>query len=280
MTEHIVGWALHSLEPDEEIAAVEHLDTCAACRRLAAEVGEVTVGLAEAVEQREPPARLRASIVEQAQRTAQVPQPPSAAERPAGDDRTAPERTGSRTRAPRATGPDTGRPSGRSTSRFRSGRLRLLAAVAVVAVLAGGGGLVAYAQQMRSERDASIAQSRDIFQLVAQFDKPGAQHAFLATAAGAQPVAAVVVDGEQRSVMTVGLSPNSVDDQTYVLWGLNGGAQPKPVGTFDVRPTPDRPISVGSTTGGSFRQYAISLERGRVAPVAPSSVIASGQVET
>lgn len=272
MSERTVGWALHALEPDEEIAAVEHLDTCDACRSLAADVTEVTGGLAESVEQHEPPARLRASIVEQAQRTSQVPQPA-----PVPVERTGPVRTEApdepRQRTPRRPDPVVER------SRFLGGR-RLLAAAAAVAILAVGGGLVAYAQQMRTERDESIAQSRDIFQMVAQFDRPGAQHAFLTTAPGTQPVAAVMVDGEQRSVMSVGLSPNSVDNQTYVLWGLNDGAQPKPVGTFDVRPTPERPVSVGSSTGGAYSQYAISLERGRVAPASPSSVIASGQVET
>ncbi|TCK21938.1 anti-sigma factor [Pseudonocardia endophytica] len=281
MSEQTVGWALHSLEPDEEMAALEHLDTCDECRQLAADVAEVTSGLAEAVEQREPPARLRESIVEQAERTEQVPQAPPSRPEPVREDRGAPVRT-SAPSAPRhraTTGPDTGRPGGRSTSRSRRPR-SLLAVVAAVAVLAGGGGLAAYAQQMRAERDASIAQSQDIFQMVAQFDRPGAQHAFLAASPGVQPVAAVMVHGEQRQVLAVGLTPNAVSDQTYVLWGLNNGAQPQPVGTFDVRPTPDRPVSVGSATGGSFSQYAVSLEQGRVAPASPSSVIASGQVET
>lgn len=267
MTEQTIGWALHSLEPDEELAAVEHLDTCAACRRLAAEVGEVTTGLAESVEQREPPARLRASIVETAERTPQTAPTSSQPRHAAEEDRSEPVRV---VAEPSPT-PPVARP------RPRRG---VLALVAAVAVLIGGGGLAAYAQQMRSERDASIAQSRDIFQMVAQFDKPGAQHAFLAAGQGAQPIAAVMVDGDQRAVMSVGLAPNSPDDQTYVLWGLNDGAEPTPVGTFDVLPTPESPVSVGSTTGGSFTQYAVSLERGRVAPVAPSSVIASGQVET
>lgn len=278
MSERTIGWVLHSLEPDEEIAALEHLETCAECRSLAADVAAVTSGLAESVEQREPPARLRASIVEAAQRTPQVPQAPVSDD----DDRGAPVRTtdpsGPRHRLARTTGPDTGRPGGRSRSRFGGSR-RLLAVAAAVAVLAGGGGLVAYAQQMRAERDASIAQSRDIFQMVAQFDQPGAQHAFLAPSPGTQPIAAVMVHDDQRAVMPVGLTPNP-GDHTYVLWGLNAGAQPQPVGTFDVRPTPELPVSVGSAAGGTYSQYAVSLERGRVAPVSPSSVIASGQVET
>ena len=280
MKEQTVGWALHSLEPDEELVAVEHLEACAECSSLAADVAEVTSGLAEAVEQHEPPARLRASIVEQAQRTPQAPSAPQPAE---DDERGAPVRTGPpsgpRHRSARTSGPATGHPAGRSTSRF--GRWRpVLAVAAAVAILAGGGGLVAYAQQMRAERDASIAQNRDMIQMIAELDKPGMRHAFLAPSPGTQPVAAVMVEGDQRSVMAVGLSPNSIDDQTYVLWGLNGGGQPKAVGTFDVRPAPERPVSVGSETGGSFTQYAISLERGRVAPASPSSVIASGQVET
>lgn len=282
MSEQTVGWALHSLEPDEEIAALEHLDTCAECRTLAADVAAVTSGLAESVEQREPPARLRASIVEQAQQTTQAPQPPSStAPVQQDDDRGTPVRTaapsGPRHRLTRTTGPDTGRPGGRR-SRFGGSR-RLLAVAAAVAVLAGGGGLVAYAQQMRAERDASIAQSRDIFEMVAQFDQPGAQHAFLASAPGTQPMAAVMVHNDQRSVMPVGLTPNP-GDHTYVLWGLNNGSQPQPVGTFDVRPTPDQPVSVESPAGGTYSQYAVSLERGRVAPASPSSVIASGRVET
>lgn len=280
MSERTVGWVLHSLEPDEEIAALEHLDTCAECRSLAADVAAVTSGLAESVEQYEPPARLRASIVEAAQQTPQVPQTPAPVRE--DDDRGVPVRTtapsGPRHRLTRATGPDTGRPGGPSTSR-RGRYRRLLAVAAAVAVLAGGGGLVAYAQQMRAERDASIAQSRDIFEMVAQFDQPGAQHAFLAAAPGTQPMAAVMVHNDQRAVMPVGLTPNP-GDHTYVLWGLNPGAEPKPVGTFDVRPTPDQPVSVGSAAGGTYSQYAVSLERGRVAPASPSSVIASGQVET
>lgn len=278
MTEQIVAWALHSLEPDEEMAAIEHLRSCADCQQTAAEVAEVTTGLATAVEQRDPPPRLRRSIVELAGRTPQ--------ERPAGA-RAEPSRvggSGTSSSVPRHRVPQQGtapsRPSGRPSRWGARGRGRMLvAAAAVVAVLAGGGAVIGYAQQMRTERDASLAQAQNIFDVVARMDRPGASHAFLAAAPNTQPVAAVMVDGGTPTVISVGLAPNSVDEQTYVLWGLNG-TTPQAVGTFDVQPTPGSPISVRSATGGSFSTYAISLEQGRQAPAAPSAVLAKGQVET
>ncbi|MET0189788.1 MAG: anti-sigma factor [Pseudonocardia sediminis] len=281
MSEQVVGWALHSLEPDEEMAAIEHLGSCADCRQIAADVAEVTTGLATAVEQRDPPPRLRASIVELA---AQTPQEHTVVPRAEPSRVQAQSSDGPRHRAPQSQrGPVSDRPAGRPArpgASRRRGRL-LVAAVAVVAVLAGGGAVIGYAQQMRSERDASLAQAQNIFETVAQMDRPGTTHAFLSPdAPNAQPVAAVMVHDGQRSVISVGLSPNSVDTQTYVLWGLNGSGAPQPIGTFDVQPTPGSPISVPSPSGGSFGTYAISLEPGRQAPTTPTDIKALGQVET
>lgn len=279
MTEQIVGWALHSLEPDEEMAAIEHLRSCAVCRQSAAEVAEVTSGLASAVEQRDPPPELRRSIVELAEQTPQERSSAVRAER-SRVEAAGLSSSGPRHRVPQQ-GPVPSRPSGRPSRWGSRGRGRMLvAAVTVVAVLAGGGAVIGYAQQMRTERDASLAQTQNIFDMVARMDRPGASHAFLAAAPNAQPVAAVMVDDGPPTVISVGLSPNSVDEQTYVLWGLNGTGSPQAVGTFDVRPTPGSPISVRSASGGSFSTYAISLEKGRQAPAAPSAVLASGQVET
>ena len=278
MAEQIVGWALHSLEPDEEMAAVEHLGGCASCRRTAAEVAEVTTGLATAVEQRDPPPRLRASIVELAAQTPQE-RPSAGRAEPSRVQADGADRRGPRHRVAPQRGSASERPPARPGSSRRRGRM-LLAAVAVVAVLAGGGAVIGYAQQMRSERDASLAQAQNIFETVAQMDRPGTSHAFLASAPNADPVAAVMVEGGRPTVISVGLAPNSVDRQTYVLWGQNGAGAPQAIGTFDVQPGPGDPISVRSATGGSFGAYAISLEPGRQAPTAPTTVVAKGQVET
>lgn len=290
MTEQTVGWALHALEPDEELAAIEHLGSCPECRGTASQVAELTTGLAGAVEQVDPPPGLRASIVDEAARTPQEPSRTARAEPARVEPAQAePDATselgpaaGPRHRAQRSgvAGPGDGRAPGRRSRLGSRGRI-LVAALAAVGVLVGGGALVSYAQQMRSERDQSMAQAHDIFDAVARFDRPGARHAFLAPPTpNAQPVAAVMVDGPERMVISMGLHPNSIDDQTYVLWGIDGHGAPRAVGTFDVRPAPGSPISVGSAPGGSFARYAISLERGREAPAAPSTVVATGQVET
>lgn len=279
MTEQTVGWALHALEPDEELTAVEHLAGCARCQRVAAEVSDLTVNLATAVPQHDPPPRLRDAIVDTARRTPQVGGPGVDDDRPVPGDRLpAPS-------APRGARPGAGRsgagatrpPSGPGRGSRRYGRLLVAAAVALVVVL-GGGAAVGQMRSLQAERDAGLAQARQMEQVLGQLATPGTQHAFLRE--GGTTVAAVLMHDGQRSVVPMGLRPNDTGAQTYVLWGLDGDAAPKAVGTFDVRPEGGGPVSVPSGDGGTFAQYAVSLERGRTAPDAPSSVVAAGQVET
>ena len=71
-TEQAVGWALHALEPDEEIAVERHVPTCADCSAAVRDTQAVMTQLATAVEQVDPPARLRASILDAAAATPQV----------------------------------------------------------------------------------------------------------------------------------------------------------------------------------------------------------------
>src|SRR6185312_9976127 len=81
-TEQAVGWALHALEPDEEIDVERHVPTCADCGAAVRDTQAVMAQLATAVEQVDPPARLQASILDAAAVTPQVrpalpAQPPS-----------------------------------------------------------------------------------------------------------------------------------------------------------------------------------------------------------
>ncbi|MEJ8277419.1 anti-sigma factor [Pseudonocardia spirodelae] len=285
MNEQTVGWALHALEPDEEYEVLEHLSTCAECRRLAADVGEVTTGLATAVPQAEPPSSLRASILEQAGRTPQV----------APSDRPAPRHARrDEARGPVPAGPErtpagpTRPPAGPGRGRSRNGWLRrpgrvLAAVAAALVVIVGGGVAVGQVQSLRAERDASVAQAREMQDVLAAIAQPGTPHAFLAPEPGAPMVAAVVVHDGRGQVMPMGLAPNQVADQTYVLWGLNGDGTPTAIGTFDVQAGQTGPLAVRSTDGGTngtYGTYAVSLERGREAPPAPTLVVAAGQVET
>jgi hypothetical protein len=51
------------------------------------------------------------------------------------------------------------------------------------------------------------------------------------------------------------------------------------LGTFDVNATDAKIRSVGSgADSDGFTAYAVSLERGRTAPTAPSSVMAEGRL--
>ena len=93
--EEAVGWALHSLEPDAEIAVAMHLPHCDSCRTVAGEAGEVLAYLGAAVEQLDPPPSLRdrlmAAVADTPQQPAGEPVAPqtTAAPEPAAAPRTA-----------------------------------------------------------------------------------------------------------------------------------------------------------------------------------------------
>src|SRR5690349_23076996 len=74
-TEQAVGWALHALEPDEEIDVERHVPTCAECRAAVRDTQAAMAQLATTVEQVEPPERLRASILDAAAATTQARPP-------------------------------------------------------------------------------------------------------------------------------------------------------------------------------------------------------------
>ncbi|GAA4982410.1 anti-sigma factor [Pseudonocardia tropica] len=289
MNEQTVGWALHALEPDEEIEVVQHLEGCDECRRLAADVAETTTELGSAVPQVEPPPSLRESILEQARQTPQVGRESDrAVPRHALRDEASSADAGSRarpSRSERSTGPAT-RPSGAAgRGPARNGWLRrpgrvLVAAAVALAVIVGGGAAIGQVQSLQAERDASLAQAQELRDVLSAIAQPGTPHAFLSAEPGAPMVAAVVVKDGQRQVMPMGLDPNETADQTYVLWGLKADGTPRAVGTFDVRAGQSGPVSVESPDSGSYGTYAVSLERGREAPPAPTKVVAAGQVET
>jgi len=123
-TEQAVGWALHALEPDEEIAVERHVPTCADCSAAVRDVQDVMTQLATAVEQVEPPARLRASILDAAAATPQV-RPRAAAQPPPSPGPRQPRTarpTGPAGPAPGGPRPHSSQPAGRS-KRLSPGRL-------------------------------------------------------------------------------------------------------------------------------------------------------------
>jgi anti-sigma-K factor RskA len=271
-TEQAVSWALHALEPNEEIAVERHISTCADCSAAVRDTQAVTALLATAVEQVDPPARLRTSILDAVARTPQVrpqvvgpplppPRRPSTA-RPTGPAGPAPS-------DPRPTGPS---PASRSR-RLTPGRL-VAAGMAVVAAVAIGA-LGWRNVQLQQELATASSQAASITALVQDMARPGTSHALLARPDGTT-VAAVVVQGGRQTVYTIDLTANSAD-HIYVLWGLkDASSAAQPLGVFDVDARDAGPQTVGSPARQPFAVYAISLEPGRIPPAAPSDVVASG----
>ncbi len=286
MTEQAVGWALHALEPDEEMEVVRHLPKCPTCRETVHAAQEVLPGLGSAVEQVEPPSRLRDNLLAAAAETPQYP--PVLRPRPSLDDVPSDVDTGGTVPSHQHLEVTSGPPAPQTSARpgrlgrlsSPRGRMLVAASLALVAVL-GIGGLSVRTAELQAERDAQSVQAQSIFDMVARFDEPGSRHAFLAEQPGVSPVAAVLVNGGESKVLTVGLPANATDRDTYVLWGMRDGGTPQAVGTFDVVPTQGGAHTVGSVPQASgFTAYAISIEPGRTPPAAPSQVIASGRVGT
>jgi anti-sigma-K factor RskA len=272
LTQQAVGWALHALEPDEEMAVLLHLPHCAACRTAVAEAEEVLATLGGAVPSVEPPPALRERLLSAAADTEQRPSMLQAR----ADRAPAPTQPGDGRRHRLDAEDRSGRRPRRSLLSSRGRRLvaTSLAVVAVVAV----GGLAVRATQLEQQRDAESAQAQGLSELIAQLDQPGSQHAMLA-AADNSTVAAVLLANGERQVYTLGLAANA-HDHTYVLWGIGSDARPVPLGTFDVDRADRGLRTVGSAAEAEdYAQYAISIEPGRVAPASPTEVVASGQVE-
>jgi anti-sigma-K factor RskA len=269
VNEQAAAWALHALEPDEEVVVVRHLPTCPSCRAVVADAEEVLARMGAAVEQVDPPPSLRASLMA---RVAETPQ----YERPAAARRTGPPPDPTHRRPTPPSRPADSRPP-RATDRPRRSRRLIAAAVALVGVLAIGG-LAIRTVQLQDQRDTEIAQAQTLNQLVSQLGRPGSRYALLAPENG-PAVAAVVVTDDRREVYSLGLPTNAVDRDTYVLWGLPNSGNPEPLGTFDVAdPGPDTRTVGASASADSFGKYAISLEPGRVAPATPTTVVAVGAV--
>lgn len=279
LEEQAVGWALHALEPDEEMAVRIHLPQCAPCRAVVRDTEALLGGLGAALEQTDPPAHLRANLLA---RAAETPQFRGAAlgprRSPESDVHAARHRRGQA--ATPARPPVAGPPAAPSRGPGRRpSRRRIIAAALAVAGVLGFAGLGVYTAQVQQQRDENIARSETLADIITRLDQPGAQLATLAADDGT-PVAAVVVADGVRTVVTAGLAPNATADSTYVLWGVGAGS-PSPIGTFDVAGTGAVVHSVGSAAEGEgFGAYAISIEPGRAAPATPTTVVASGQVET
>ena len=275
LTQQAVGWALHALEPDEEMAVLLHMPQCAACRAAAHDAEQVLSGLAGVVPLVEPPAGLRQRLMAEVAETPQRPHvlrplPPQPAPSDVPEPATA-------ARLHRLDAEDAG-----SVRRGWFGQgsrsRRLVAASLAVAAAISIGALVVRTNQLEQQRDAESAQAQSLSRLITELGEPDSRYALLADATTGATVAAVLVADGERQVYSVALPANGANS-VYVAWGLTARGEAVPLGTFDVARTEEGPLPVGPAgEAEDFPQYAVSIEPGRVAPTTPTVVVASGAV--
>ncbi len=246
-----VGWALHALEPEDADAFLPHLSGCARCREIVDETFEVMADLATAAPSAEPPPglgeRLRAEV-------ARTPQDASA-ERP---EPVAP-RTPSRP-APATVPAAVPVPRRRWTA--------VLVAAAVAAVVGLGGWTVVLMGDRNEARDTAAAEAAMVEQLL----RPGPAMV-VPVSDGGRTMATLLARDDEVQVVTHALEPNDRDAETYVLWGLDAGT-PKALGVFDVDGPGPQLRTLEVEGADDFPSYGISVEPGRVAPEAPTDVVA------
>jgi hypothetical protein len=202
--EEAVAWALHALEPDEEMRFRQHLSECGSCRAAVWDAEEVLAGPGTSVEQVErPPARRGALLA----RAAETPQDRAA--EPARRDADAEVPVPPAAAAPHRSDPG---PARVSTWCSRRGHRMAAVAPAFVAVVAVGGRAVRN-EQPQQQRDTETAQAQGVTDLLEELARPGTRHTLLNTDDGTTIAVVLVADG-QRQLFTVGMSPNPADCTT------------------------------------------------------------------
>lgn len=263
-----VGHALSALEPADEEAFVRHVRSCPECAVTVAETRDVMAALAEAAEPTEPPASLRAAVLGGV-----------TAERPAAEDSTLPEGTGSEDRVDeleqhrRRLDGTTGK-----HERRRGVRLPWYAAAAVVLlmlVLAAGN---IYQLAQDGTEQTRLAQASQVVRCVES--KSCDTVPIRATGGSSVPAMALVQDGHVR-LMIDGLDTNDAASTMYVLW-QKGGGQLRALRGFDV--TESGVVWVdGGRLGASLEStkfLAVSHEQGNKLPSKPAKVVAVGNVSS
>lgn len=278
-SDQAVALALHALEPGDEDVALQHVPQCVICQEVVRQTQDVVWGLAAEAEQTEPPARLRENLMAAVADIEQLP--PEQREQPWSTHEvdvpsTSQVRSSSGSSPPLL--PDSPRPVPASALAGGWPRRRLLVVLATAAVaLAGVFAIAVNLAQRAQQEQAALAPSPELTRILARLELSGARHAVLHSPDG-QVAAAVAQFPNARKVMPLRLAANPAHDTTYVLWGLGEGPA-RVIGTFDVAAPSENMITVGPPNATvQFASYAISIENGRIAPISPGLVVASGQV--
>jgi hypothetical protein len=251
------GYALHALDPAEELEFAGHVEDCPRCLQALADYAEVAAALAGTAPAAEPDQQLGDRILAAA-----------AADRSLSNG-------GRRTGPPAAGGGQAGEPPAALASlrqhRHRRSPRRLQLAAAAAAVLIAGGGIWAGLSGNGGTPSPPTA--------AGCMHAPQCHEIELTDAAGHEPAAKVIVTAGSVWLVPTGIPADDTARRIYVLWQISGAHVPLAVGSFDVRGHGGTAIRIGklAVTYHGTLAFAVSLEHGRTIPAAPSHLVALGQ---
>jgi len=256
------AYVLGALEPAEEAAVREHLQSCSLSHEEFAELGGVVPYLAEVpdLELIEPPPALRdrimaAAAADLAERTGTASAAPA---------------------APSAPGPALPFPSAAERGDRAIRRTSTLGWVAriaaVIAIVVLGGWNLLLQGQLSDARTYDQA----IAAVVDAAGKPGSQTVVLSPQPGSSGsgIAAVAPDGSV--VMAMRDLPATAGTQVYEAWVIVGTAAPVPVGGFTVGPTGLATVTTTPVATPPGSTIALSLEPSPGSTAPRGTIVATG----
>jgi hypothetical protein len=254
------GYALHALEPEDELLFTSHLAACAACERAVAEHAEMLGELATALPAEEPPPALLQGILAGIGAPGAAPAPAAPTAAPT-DGAPADELAAARRRRAQVAVP-------------RAWLLSGAAAVTALVVALG-----AWNASLLTERTEQAERADRLAQSVEALERADAQTVRLTDGEG-RVLAVVIAGGEDMSMVVDGLHPNSADT-VYVLWGQSRSGEVRALSTFDV-PRDGLDALHGMRLDvpmGELTALMVTHEPGRTAPDATEQpVVAAGEV--
>jgi anti-sigma-K factor RskA len=257
------AFVLGALDPADEAAVRAHLDTCEDAHAEVVELGGVLPALAESVPVVEPPAGLKARIMDAAaadlaERTA----------RPAGVETTVAPATPEPTAFPTAEERDVRR------ARTSTGTWILRAAAVIAIVALGGWNLL-----LQNQLNASQAYQQSVAAVLDVAAQPGSLTAVLTPADGTgSGLAAVSADGTVTLAMQ-DLAPTT-GSTVYTAWAIGGDGVPVALGDFTVGSDGTASFAAPTSPLASGTVLALTREpnRGATAPTLP--IISKGVATT
>ena len=281
------AYVLGALEPAEEAAVREHLQTCAERHHEFAELGGVVPYLVElpGLELVEPPASLRdrimaAAAADLAERTATVSPVPAESTPRLAEALAASAASPVAAPPPAAASPGPTLPfpsaAERSERSARRGASPLAWAARIAAVVAivilGGWNLV-----LQGQLSDARAYDRAVAAVIDAAGKPGSQTVVLTPTKDSRGagIAAVAPDGSV--VMAMRDLPATAGSQVYEAWVIAAGSPaPVPVGSFTVGQAGTAAFTTTPVTTAPGSTIALSLEPGPGSTTPRGTIVATG----